>query len=101
MGAGEGMESLFDTMRRLVAENRYLIGQHASERLELRNILEWQAVVGLADGELIAERPDATPNPAIEVRETLPDGTEFKAVWSYLASSHVAKLVTVHFFDRD
>jgi len=50
---------------------------------------------------LIIERLDASPNPAVEVRETLPDGTEFKAVWSYLRQSGVAKLVTVHFFDED
>jgi hypothetical protein len=61
--------------------------------------MEWQAAAGLADGQLIAERPRASPNPAIEVRESLPDGTEFKAVWSYLWESAVAKLVTVHFFD--
>jgi hypothetical protein len=54
----------------------------------------------LEHGTLIAERPDATPNPAVEVRESLPDGTEFKAVWSHLPWSSVAKLVTVHFFDR-
>jgi hypothetical protein len=53
------------------------------------------------DGELIDERPDAMPNPAVEVRELLPDGTEFKAVWSHLRQSGVAKLVTAHFFDRD
>jgi hypothetical protein len=54
-----------------------------------------------ADGELIVERPEALRNPAVEVRETLPDGTEFKTVWSYLRQSGVAKLVTVHFFDED
>jgi hypothetical protein len=94
------VESLFDTVRRLVAEERYLIGQHASERLDERGIMEWQAVAGLDDGVLIVERPDASPNPAVEVRQTLPDGTEFKAVWSHLAHSGVVKLVTVHFFDR-
>lgn len=94
------MESLFDTIRRLVADEKYLIGQHASERLEERGIMDWQAVAGLDSGVLLIERPDATPNPAVEVRETLPDGTEFKAVWSHLAHSGVAKLVTVHFFDR-
>jgi hypothetical protein len=31
----------------------------------------------------------------------LPDGTEFKAVWSFLAASNVAKLVTVHSFDGE
>jgi hypothetical protein len=62
--------------------------------------MEWQAAVGLEDSELIAERPAAMPNPAVEVRESLPDGTEFKAVWSYLRLTGVAKLVTVHFFDK-
>jgi hypothetical protein len=95
------MGHLFDAIRQMVAEDRYVIGEHASERLEERGILDWQAVAGLDDGELIAERPNATPNPAVEVRETLPDGTTFKAVWSHLRQSGVAKLVTVHFFDSD
>jgi hypothetical protein len=34
----------------------------------------------LKDGKLIAERPDAAPKPTVEVRERLPDGTDFKAV---------------------
>ncbi len=74
------MGHLFNTIRQLVAEEKYIIGQHASERLEERGITEWQAVAGLDDGELLVEKPDATPNPAVEVREHLPDGTEFKAV---------------------
>jgi hypothetical protein len=94
------MGALFDTIRQLVSEEKYVIGQHAAERLEERGIMEWQAVAGLDDGVLELEKPNASPNPAVEVRETLPDGTEFKAVWSYLAKSGVAKLVTVHFFDR-
>ena len=94
------MGVLFDTIRRLVGEERYLIGGHASERLEERDIMEWQVVAGLDGGVLVLEKPNATPNPAVEVRETLPDGTEVKAVWPYLAQSGVAKLVTVHFFDR-
>jgi len=91
---------LLDVIRQLVAEESYVVGEHASERLEERGIMEWQAVAGLEDGELIAERPDAKPNPAVEVRESLPDGTEFKAVRPHLSQSGVAKLVTVHFFDR-
>lgn len=62
--------------------------------------MEWQAVEGLEGGDLIRERPDAEPNPAIEVNELLPDGTEFKAVWSHLRRADVAKLVTVHYFDE-
>jgi hypothetical protein len=94
------MGQLFDTIRQLVAEDNYVVGQHASERLEERDILEWQVVAGLEDGELIVERLDASPNPTIEVRESLSDGVKFKAVWSHLPQSGVAKLVTVHFFDR-
>jgi hypothetical protein len=94
------MGRLFDTIRGLVADENYVVGEHAAERLEERGIMEWQAVAGLDDGDLIAEQPDATPNPTVEVRESLPDGVEFKAVWSYLSQSGVAKLVTVHFFDR-
>lgn len=95
------MGQLFDTIRRLVREEKYVVGLHASERLQERGIMEWQAVAGLDDGKLIAERANAKPNPAVEVRETLPDGAEFKAVWSHLRQSGVAKLVTVHFFDED
>lgn len=94
------MGQLFDRIRDLVDEGRYVIGQHAAERLEERGILEWQAVAGLTGGTLLAERPGATPNPAVEVRESLPDGTDFSAVWSLLPRSGVAKLVTVYFFDQ-
>ena len=94
------MGQLLDRIRVLVDEGSYVIGQHAAGRLEERGILEWQAVAGLEQGILLAERPDAEPNPAVEVREALPDGTEIKAVWSLLRQSGVAKRVTVHFFDR-
>ena len=95
------MGKLFNAIQALVAEENYVIGEHASERLEERGIMEWQAVVGLEDGDLLVERITASPNPVVEVRECMPDGTEFKAIWSYLAKSGVAKLVTVHFFDEE
>ena len=63
--------------------------------------MEWQAVAGLQSANLISERPKTNPNPSIEVQEQLPDGTEFKAVWSHLRQSGVAKLVTVHFHYRE
>ncbi len=93
------MGQLHETIRRLVEEDKYIVGEHASERLEERGIMEWQAAAGLEAGKLLAERRQAHPNPAVEVQEELPDGTQFKAVWSYLRQSGVAKLVTVHFFD--
>ncbi len=90
------MGQISQAIQQLVAAEKYVIGQHAVERLEERGILD---VVGLAEGRLIAERPDAEPFPAVEVSESLPNGTEVKAVWSYLPNSDIAKLVTVHFFD--
>ena len=95
------MGQLFETIRRLVMNGDYVVGQHASERLEERGLLEWQAVVGMDEAGLIAEDESAIPNPKVEVSELLPDGTEFKAVWSLLRASGVAKLVTVHFFDEE
>lgn len=91
--------NLFAVISTLVGEDKYVVGQHAVERLEERDIMEWQVVAGVADAVLIAERREAKPNPAVELLETLSDGTEVKAVWSYLRQSDVAKLVTVHFLD--
>lgn len=76
------MGDLIATIRQLVAEGKYVVGLHASERLEERGIMEWQAVVGLPTGELLAEHPRAKPNPKVEVNQMLPDGTEYKAIWS-------------------
>jgi hypothetical protein len=95
------MATLFDTILTFVENEYYVIGIHASERLEERGIMEWQAVAGVRNGVLIRENPKAKPNPTVENLETLPDGTEFKAVWSWLRTSNVAKLVTVHFLDKD
>jgi len=69
---------LFETIRQLVADGRYVIGQHAAERLDERGVLEWQVVDGIEEGLLLAERPDALPNPAVEVYQSLADGTDVK-----------------------
>ena len=81
------MGELFDQIRRLVLAERYMIGQHASERLEERGILEWQVVDGIASGKLINERPDDQPNPAVEVAQLLADGRiskRFGPMWLLL-----------------
>ncbi|HEV3116586.1 MAG TPA: DUF4258 domain-containing protein [Gemmataceae bacterium] len=95
------MGKLFQRIQELVAAGKYVVGEHAVERLEERGLLEWQVVAALGSGKLLLERPRDKPNPAVEVREILPDGTECKAVWSHLRHSDAAKLVTVHFFDED
>jgi hypothetical protein len=93
------MGALFDTIRQRVMNGRYIIGQHAIERLDERGILEWQVVDGIEHGRLLLERPADLPNPAIEALQILADGAEIKAVWSYIIASDIAKLVTVHFLD--
>jgi hypothetical protein len=95
------MPQLFQIIQDLIAKGQYIIGQHASERMEERGIMEWQVVDGFRDCVLLLERPQDKPFPSIEVEESLPDGTEVKAVWSHLSNSDVAKLVTVHYFDEN
>lgn len=95
------MGKLFEDIKAAVASQNYLIGLHASERLEERGIMEWQAVDGLAEGTLLLERKSDKPNPIVEVLELMPDGMEFKAVWSFLKSTKTAKLVTLHFLEDE
>lgn len=62
--------------------------------------MAWQVIAGAAEGRLLMERPWTEPNPSIELDQILADGTSVKVVWSWLAEASVAKLVTVHFYDR-
>jgi hypothetical protein len=94
------MGELFETICRLVEEDRYEVTPHAADRMTERGILEWQVVAGLDRGTFLFEDPFAIPFPKVEVTESLPDGTEFKAVWSWDEERDVARLVTAHFFDR-
>ena len=94
------MGRLADLVKKLVSSGRYVVGLHAAERLDERGVLEWQVIDGIEDAELLVERPNALPNPAVEFRQYLADGTEIKAVWSHLISVDTAKLVTVHYFDE-
>lgn len=94
------MGQLFDDIRAAAEAGSYVVGQHAVEQLEDRKIEQWQAVAGLGDGRLLAERPRTRPFPSVEVDQILPDGTRCKAVWSYAREAKAAKLVTVHYYDR-
>lgn len=46
-------------------------------------------LVGLKDGKLLAERPASATNPAIEVRQALPNGIDINAIWSHLSRTGV------------
>jgi hypothetical protein len=94
------MAALLDQIREAVANGRYVLSVHATERIRERRIPEWHAAAGLQEGRLISERPRDIPNPSVEVEQQLPDGTAVLAVWAWLSRSGLARLVTVHFFDR-
>ena len=93
------MGVLFDRRLLAVADERYIVGWHADERCEERTVTAWQLVAGLAEAELVRERPRSRPNPAVVVRQALSDGSRVEVVWSWLAESGRAKLVTVFFRD--
>ena len=93
---GIAVASLFSEIRRLIDRGSYVVGEHASERLLERGIMEWQVIAGMPDAKLLAERRTARPNPAVEVRVPLPDGRDCTAIWSHLRQAGVAKLVTVY-----
>jgi hypothetical protein len=91
------MGRLFEQIKQAVREDRFLVGWHADERCEERSVTDWQIVSGLEEAELVRERPRSKPNPSVVVRQLLPDGTSIEAIWSWLANTHEAKLVTVYF----
>jgi hypothetical protein len=94
--AGIAVPSLFPEICRLIDRGSYIVGEHASERLLERGIMEWQVIAGMPDAKLLAEQRTARPNPAVEVRLLLPDGRDCTAIWSHLRQASVAKLVTVY-----
>ena len=91
------MARLLDQIRQAVKEDRFLISWHADERCEEREVSDWEIVAGLEGAELLRERPRSKPNPSIVVSQTLGDGTVVEVIWSWLAESRRAKLVTVYF----
>ncbi len=91
------MATLFDEIRDAVDDERFIVGNHADERLRQRRIELWQVLAELDEAILVEERPLDAPNPSIVLEQSLPDGTEIRVVWAWIARSRLAKLVTVHF----
>ena len=91
------MGKLYDQIRQAVREDRFVVGWHADEMCEEREVTDWQIVAGLEQAALVRERPRSKPNPSIVVRQELADGTEVEVIWSWLSESRRAKLVTVYF----
>ena len=95
-----GVAQLVDDIRSAIDAERFIVSNHADDRLRERLIELWQITSSFEDGILIAERPSGTPNPSVVLDQTLPDGTTVRVVWSYVVSSGIAVLVTVHFLGR-
>lgn len=94
------MGKLADSILAAVASERVLIGSHADDMFRERGIMAWQVIDSMTTAKLLVERPKSQPNPVAEFEVLLADGTTVKAVWAYIVRLDVAKLVTVHFFDR-
>ena len=90
------MGKLFEQICSAVEEDRFFVAWHADERCEERGITAWQLVAGLAEAELVRERPRSKPNPSVVVRQVLEDGTEVEVIWSWISATNQAKLVTVY-----
>ncbi len=69
------MGQLFEDIKRAVSEARYVVSDHADERLRERKIELWQVINGLESGKLLQERPGSAPLPTVEVEQLLADGT--------------------------
>ena len=91
------MGKLFDNIRQAVREDRFVLSNHADDRLRERKIELWQIVSEIDNAILLNERPKDLPNPSVEIQQTLPDGTEIKVVWAWIAHVCGAKLITIHF----
>ena len=94
------MGRLVEQVRSAVREQRYVFSDHADNALRERGIPHWQIVAGAEQAQVLSERLQTKPNPTVELEQILPDGVMVKAVWAYVKRLDVAKLVTVHFFDR-
>jgi hypothetical protein len=94
------MPPLFDAIHQAVGNGRYVVSIHADLRLRERHIEAWQVEAAMPDALLLRERPHTQPNPGIEAKIMLPDGTSAKVIWAWLERAQAAKIVSVHFFDR-
>jgi hypothetical protein len=88
---------LLKRIRQAVVEDRFVVSWHADERCEERGVSVWQLAAGIEEAELVRERPSSHPNPSVVLRQILADGSDVEVIWSWLAESARAKLVTVYF----
>jgi len=57
------MGRLFEQIRAAVENDRFFVAWHADERWEERGITAWHLVAGLAEAELVRERPQEQTKP--------------------------------------
>ena len=94
------MPSYFELIRIATDEGRYVVSTHADLRLRERRIEAWQIEAAMTEATLLCERPHDSPNPSVEAKILLPDGTAAKVIRSWFIRGQAAKLVSVRFFDR-
>jgi len=65
------MPGLFEQIRGAVADERVIISRHAAHRPRDRHIPAWQAVTGIAQGQMLRTRPRDKPNPVLQTSNIL------------------------------
>ena len=93
------MRQLFEHILQAVEAERFIVSSDAYDRRCERMIELGQLSSELYDARLLSERSQDTPNPSIEVKQTLADGTPVKVAWAWIDSHRLAVLVTVHFYN--
>lgn len=91
------MGKLFDNVVAAIKLDRFIVSWHADERCEEREVSAWQLAASIEEAELVRERPQSKPHPSVVVLQRLVDGSEVEVVWSWLAETKRALLVTVYF----
>jgi Domain of unknown function (DUF4258) len=94
------MGDLFDKIIEAVQQERFVVSNHADDRLRERKIVVWQVISEIDHAIIVEERPHDTPFPSAIVEQFLPDGTPIRVVWSWDEPHQLARLVTVHLIDR-
>jgi hypothetical protein len=94
------MGQLLNQIRDAVKLERFIVSNHADDRLRERSIELWQVLDGVDNARQISERPTDQPHPSVELLQNLADGTDIMVIWFWADFNGVAILVTVHFIDR-
>jgi hypothetical protein len=91
--------NLPDLIQDAVRAGRFVVSQHAQQRLRQRRVQLWQVEAGVDTWTVLEVRPQDLPNPSIVCEQVLPDGTTITVIWAWDVTNSWALLVTVYFLN--